>query len=261
MYKHIIKIIMQIIEEYIIQKNYLHKQEIDNLWFFGKIQNVHNYANYANLCIYQNFIEKNKHLDLNFLDKESKYSLAQLALSNQVTKKFLLNLYLNLLKFIKAIKICRENQAEFLRIEELLKYRHKEESKNLLDMAQIMSKSKMKTELINLSPIDICVPTVADYSYLHQASILPNIDYYVVEVVYDKEELDYDLKPGEIAAINVDQHNLEALTANEVRFVQGVIKEKIRKSINRYYNEQKAKLTYLLPTRKQTSKLLMLMVV
>jgi putative transposase len=119
----------------------------------------------------------------------------------------------------------------------------------------------MKADLIHLSPKHICVPTVVAYFCLHRVRNVPNIDHDVVEVVYEKEELDYDLKQDAIAAINVGRDNLAALTANQLRFVQFIIKGQIIKSINRYYNQQKAKLKSLLPTRKQTSKLLMLMVV
>lgn len=257
MYKHIVKIIMQLIKRYIIQKNYPHKQEMDDLCFCAK-----NFYSYANFYIYQSFILKHKYLDIDFLEKQLKNFQAYLALSTQVVKKYLLGLQLNWFKFFTAIKIYTENKPEFLDRDKLLKYQHKEKSRKLLVyMAQIVSKYKMKADLTHLSPKHICVPTVVDYFCLHRVRNVPNIDHDVVEVVYEKEELDYDLKQDAIAAINVGRDNLAALTANQLRFVQFIIKGQIIKSINRYYNQQKAKLKSLLPTRKQTSKLLMLMVV
>lgn len=257
MYKHIVKIIMQLIERYIIQKNYPHKQEIDDLYVFAK-----NFYNYVKLYIHQSWSLKNKYLDIDLLTKQLKYSQADQELSAQGAKKFLLGLHHYWLKFLAVIKTYIENKPEFLDRDKLLKYQHKEKSRQLLVyIAQIVSKYKMKADLIHLSPKHICVPTVVAYFCLHRVRNVPNIDHDVVEVVYEKEELDYDLKQDAIAAINVGRDNLAALTANQLRFVQVIIKGQIIKSINRYYNQQKAKLKSLLPTRKQTSKLLMLMVV
>lgn len=248
---------MEIIERYIIQKSYPHKQEIDDLCFCAK-----NLYSYANFYIYQSLILKHKYLDVNFREKQLKNFQADLALSTQVVKKYLLGLDFNLLNLLTAIKIYKENKPEFLERDKLLKYQHQEKSRQLLVyIDQIVSKSKMKADLIHLSPNHICIPTVVDYFCLHRVRNVPNIDHDVVEVVYEKEELDYDLKQDAIAAINVGRDNLAALTANQPRFVQVIIKGQIIKSINRYYNQQKAKLKSLLPTRKQTSKLLMLMVV
>jgi putative transposase len=84
--------------------------------------------------------------------------------------------------------------------------------------------------------------------------IVPKIDHYVVEVVYEKEERNYDLDSNAIAAIDLGIDNLATLTSNQPGFIPVLVSGRIIKSINRYYNQRKAQLQSLLPSEQKTSK-------
>lgn len=53
----------------------------------------------------------------------------------------------------------------------------------------------------------IHIPTKVDYCDLNQVRIVPKIDHYVVEVVYEKEETDYGLD-------SVGHYNQRTLISN-----------------------------------------------
>ncbi|WP_242039754.1 transposase [Anabaena sphaerica] len=241
---------MQLVERHIIQRNHPHYHEIDSLCLSAK-----NLYNYANFHIRQSFIFKNKYLDDNLLAKQLKSSETYQYLPDKVAKQVLLGLHDYWLRFLAAIKAYKEDKYKFLGRPKLPKYKHKEKGKYLLVYtAQAVGKTIMKAGLIHLSQIHIYIPTALDYSRLYQVRIVPKIDHYVVEVVYEKEELDYGLERDPIAAIDLGIDNLATLTANKPRFVPVLVKGRIIKSINRYYNPEKTKFQCLLPTHQKTSK-------
>ncbi|MFM2063700.1 MAG: family element transposase accessory protein TnpB [Cyanobacteriota bacterium] len=154
------------------------------------------------------------------------------------------------------------DQNKFLGRPKLPKYKHKEKGRHLLVYtAQAVNKPIMKAGLIHLPQTHIYIPTSLDDSHLQQVRIVPKIDHYVVEVVYEKEELDHGLEQDSIAAIDLGIDNLATLTSNKPGFVPVLVKGQIIKSINRYYNQQITKLKSLLPNHQKTSKWQMLMVV
>ncbi|TAF03437.1 MAG: transposase [Nostocales cyanobacterium] len=247
---------MQLVERHIIQRNHPHYQEIDSLCLAAK-----NLYNYANFLMRQNFIFNHKYLDNNCLAKQLNSSQTYQALPAKVAQQVLLGLDRNWLSFFTAIKAYTENkykdqyQDKLLGRPKLPKYKHKEKGRHILVYtAQAVNKPKMKVGLINLSQTHIYIPTSLDYSRLHQVRIVPKIDHYVVEVVYEKEELDYDLEQDAIAAIDLGIDNLATLTANKPGFVPVLVKGRIIKSVNHYYNQQKSKFQSLLPTAQKTSK-------
>jgi putative transposase len=241
---------MQVVERHIIQKNHPHYQEIDKLCFAAK-----NLYNYANFHIRQSFIFAQKYLDYNCLAKQLKSTEPYQALPAKVAQQVLLGLHRNWSSFFAAIKAYAEDKSKFLGRPKLPKYKHKEKGRHLLVYtAQAVSKPKMKAGLIHLSQTQIYIPTKVDYVNLNQVRIVPKIDHYVVEVVYEKEETDYGLDSNAIAAIDLGIDNLATLTSNQPGFVPVLVSGRIIKSINRYYNQRKAQLSSLLPSYQKTSK-------
>ncbi|MFM2064893.1 MAG: family element transposase accessory protein TnpB, partial [Cyanobacteriota bacterium] len=241
---------MQVVERHIIQKNHPHYQEIDKLCFAAK-----NLYNYANFHIRQSFILAQKYLDYNCLAKQLKSTEPYQALPAKVSQQVLLGLHRNWLSFFAAIQAYAEDKSKFLGRPKLPKYKHKEKGRHLLVYtAQAVSKPKMKAGLIHLSQTQICIPTKVDYCDLNQVRIVPKLDHYVVEVVYEKEEIDHDLDPNNIAAIDLGIDNLATLTSNQPGFMPVLVSGRIIKSINRYYNQRKAHSQSLLPSHQKTSK-------
>lgn len=241
---------MQLVERHIIQKNHPHYQEIDGLCFAAK-----NLYNYANFQIRQSFIFAQKYLDFNCLAKQLKSTEPYQALPAKVAQQVLLGLHRNWLSFFAAIKAYTADQTKFLGRPKLPKYKHKEKGRHLLVYtAQAVSKPKIASGLIHLSQTEIHIPTKVDYVHLNQVRIVPKIDHYVIEVVYEKEEIDRDLDPNSIAAIDLGIDNLATLTSNQPFFVPVLVSGRTIKSINRYYNQRKAQLQSLLPPEQKTSK-------
>jgi putative transposase len=241
---------MQVVERHIIQRNHPHYQEIDKLCFAAK-----NLYNYANFHIRQSFIFAQKYLDYNCLAKQLKSTEPYLVLPAKVAQQVLLGLHRNWSSFFAAIKAYAEDKSQFLGRPKLPKYKHKEKGRHLLVYtAQAVSKPKMNAGLIHLSQTEICIPTKVDYVNLNQVRIVPKIDHYVIEVVYEKQESDYDLDSNTIAAIDLGIDNLATLTSNQPGFLPVLVSGRIIKSINRYYNQRKAQLSSLLPSHLHTSK-------
>ncbi|HLP91096.1 MAG TPA: transposase [Nostocaceae cyanobacterium] len=241
---------MQVVERHIIQKNHPHYQEIDQLCFAAK-----NLYNYANFHLRQSFIFAQKYLDYNCLAKQLKSTEPYQALPAKVAQQVLLGLHRNWSSFFAAIKAYAEDKSKFLGRPKLPKYKHKEKGRHLLVYtAQAVSKPKMKSGLIHLSQTQIYIPTQVDYIHLNQVRIVPKINHYVVEVVYEKEERDYGLGSNAIAAIDLGIDNLATLTSNQPGFIPVLVSGRIIKSINRYYNQRKANLQSLLPSHQKTSK-------
>ncbi len=241
---------MQLVERHIIQRNHPHYQEIDQLCFAAK-----NLYNYANFHIRQSFILTQKYLDYNCLAKELKSTEPYQALPAKVAQQVLLGLHRNWVSFFAAIQVYTENKSKFLGRPKLPKYKHKDKGRHLLVYtAQSVSKPKMKAGVIHLSKTQIDIPTKVEYVHLNQVRIVPKIDHYVLEAVYEKEELDDDLDSHAIAAIDLGIDNLATLTCNQPGFLPVLVSGRIIKSINRYYNQRKAKLQSLLPSHQKTSK-------
>ncbi|MEA5554725.1 transposase [Anabaena cylindrica UHCC 0172] len=241
---------MQVVERHIIQKNHPHYQEIDQLCFAAK-----NLYNYANFHIRQSFILAQKYLDYNCLAQQLKSTEPYQALPAKVSQQVLLGLHRNWLSFFAAIKAYTEDKSKFLGRPKLPKYKHKEKGRHLLVYtAQAVSKPKMKAGVIHLSHTQIHIPTKVEYVHLNQVRIIPKIDHYVVEAVYEKEEIDYGLDSNSIAAIDLGIDNLATLTSNQPGFFPVLVSGRIIKSINRYYNQRKAQLQSLLPSHQKTSK-------
>ncbi|WP_066380575.1 MULTISPECIES: RNA-guided endonuclease TnpB family protein [unclassified Anabaena] len=241
---------MQVVERHIIQRNHPHHQEIEQLCFAAK-----NLYNYANFHIRQSFIFAQKYLDYNCLAKQLKSTEPYQALPAKVAQQVLLGLHRNWLSFFAAIKAYGADKSKFLGRPKLPKYKHKEKGRHLLVYtAQAVSKPKMKVGLIHLSQTQIHLTTKVDYVHLNQVRIVPKIDHYVVEVVYEKSEIDYGLDSNAIAAIDLGIDNLATLTSNQPGFIPVLVSGRIIKSINRYYNQKKANLQSLLPGHQKTSK-------
>lgn len=241
---------MQLVERHIIQRNHPHYQEIDQLCFAAK-----NLYNYANFHIRQSFIWEQKYLDYNCLAKQLKSTEPYLAIPAKVAQQVLLGLHRNWLSFFAGIKAYTSDKSKFFGRPKLPKYKQKDKGRHLLVYtAQSVSKPKMKAGLIHLSKTQIYIPTQVEYVHLNQVRIVPKIDHYVVEVVYEKEELDYGLDSNVIAAIDLGIDNLATLTSNQPGFFPVLVSGRIIKSINRYYNRRFANLQSLLPSAQKTSK-------
>ena len=110
-----------------------------------------------------------------------------------------------------------------------------------------------KTGKLHLSQTDIYISTkLTDFNSLKEVRIVPRMCHYVIEVVYQvKEKTHYD--NGKYAAIDLGLNNLATVTFNDGSKPL-VINGRPLKSINQYYNKEKAHYQRKLKGNKRTSK-------
>jgi len=139
------------------------------------------------------------------------------------------------------------------------KYKDKNGRNLVIYTAQAVSKKNLKQGLIKLSGLDFSFPTKIQREKLHQVRVIPKNNYYIIEVIYEKEEVKAKDKTEKIAAIDLGINNLIALTSNQQGFTPIVINGRILKSINQFYNLKKAKLQKQLPLGQYWSNRLSLL--
>ncbi|MBN2694907.1 transposase, partial [bacterium] len=123
----------------------------------------------------------------------------------------------------KSINDWKKNKSKYNGMPSIPKYKKKESVRNVLIYTiQAISKSYFnKHNKIKLSKSNI-IKTNVKYQDLKQVRIIPRYDHYVIEVVYQKENICND-------------NNLCAVTTTKKDFF--LINGRPLKSINYYYNK------------------------
>ncbi|QDL08747.1 transposase [Brasilonema octagenarum UFV-E1] len=241
---------MQLVERHVIKSNHPHYQEIDQLCFAAK--NLYNFANYH---IRQAFLNEKKYLNYNTIDKQLDSSEPYRALPAKVSQQVLLSLHRAWLSFFATNNAYLENSQAFLGRPKLPKYKQKEKGRYfLVYTAQAVSKTLLKKGFISLSKTGVKIPTFVESGTLCQVRIVPKLNYYVIEVIYEKQETLLNFEPNLIAAIDIGVDNLAAVTSNKVGFVPLLVNGRPLKSINQYYNQRSSKLKSQLKGSQHTSK-------
>ena len=239
---------MRQVERHIVKKNSRFWKEIDRLCFLSK--NLYNYANYL---VRQSFIFENVYLGYNQVYHLVKEQPDYQALPRKVSQQVLRILAQNWKSFFEANKAYQEMPEKFTGRPKLPKYKHKTQGRNLLIYTiQSISKPGLKKGIVKLSGTEIAVPTKAQN--IAQARIIPKVGQYIIEVVYEKSEIQTVNNSEAIAAIDIGVDNLAALTSNQPSFVPILVNGRPLKSLNQFYNKIKAKLQSQLPNKQQSSR-------
>ncbi|MGL4503488.1 MAG: RNA-guided endonuclease InsQ/TnpB family protein [Planktothrix sp.] len=232
---------MQLVEKHVIKKGHDFYQEIDKLCFASK--NLYNAANYL---IRQSFIHQGIYLNYNTIQKELQGTDVYKALPAKVSQQVLRVLDVNWRSFFAAIKEWNENPENFLGRPKLPKYKHKEKGRNLVVYTiQAMSKPLLSQQIIKLSKTDILIKTKVEN--IKQVRIVPKLDHYVCEVIYEKPiKVEQQLDPNKIAGVDIGLNNLATVTFNQADLKPLLVNGKPLKSINQFFNKEKAKYQSLL---------------
>ena len=105
---------------------------------------------------------------------------------------------------------------------------------------QAISSTAIRHGFINPSGLMAKFKTKIDYKDIVQVRINPRGDYYVVEVVYNKAEVQEDVDPSLICGVDMGVNNLMAITSNKAGFTPLLVNGRQIKSDNHYYNKNKA---------------------
>ncbi len=85
--------------------------------------------------------------------------------------------------------------------------------------------------------------------------IIPKLNYYVIEVVYESIEVKLDLYEYNVASVDLGVNNLATVTSNKKGFQPFIINGRPVKSINQFYNYKKGKLQSELKKTKSSNRI------
>jgi putative transposase len=183
---------MQVVEQHLIRKTDPRFAIIDQAAFASK--NLYNQANYQ---IRQAYIHEGKYLPYAEIFHRLKHHEAYCALPRKVSNSILIQLHKNWVAFFKGNAAYQEDPSKFVGRPKLPKYKDKEKGRNILiyDM-QALSKKALKRGMIAPSGLPIEIQTKQTRETIDQVRIVPRLDGYVVEVVYQKQEEVTAVDPG-----------------------------------------------------------------
>ncbi len=238
--------IMKLVEKHVIKKSSPYWKEIDELAFLSK--NLYNRANYE---IRQHFFNTNQILSYNEMASRMQKEESYCALPRKVSQQVLRCLDRNWKAWKEADKAYKKDPSKFLGKPKIPKYKDKDKGRNLLVYTiQAISSKELRKGWIKPSGTSLMVS--CRKSDINEVRIIPRLNYYVVEVVY--EQAIKQLVNGEaIASIDVGLNNLVAVSSNQKGFRPFLINGRPLKSINHYYNKEKAKLQSCLKGDRKTS--------
>ena len=233
---------MQRVERHII----LRDENLDNLCFLSK--NLYNYCNYL---IRQEFTGAGKMLSEYELtgrlanEKQPDY----VALPAQTSQQIIKLLFKNWKSFFK---LCKVKDTLKTRLK-LPKYKHKEKGRNVVVFTGQQCKLKDGyihfPKRVNMQPLKTKVTNVC------QVRIIPQYSCHVIEVVYEKENLETTgVEPDTYLSIDLGLNNL-ATSFDPQRHRCFVINGRVLKSINQYFNKQKAYLMSLIGNRGMSKRI------
>lgn len=234
---------MYLVERHIIKNN----KELDEICFNSK--NLYNKALYL---IRQHYFETGGYLnyyDVNKLMIESK-DVDYYAVSTRVSNETLRLLDRNFKSFFALLK--KKLNGDHDKSIRIPKYLDKQGRYTAIFNKEAISKKYLKKGIIKLSRLSIEIPTKVTESNLVEVRVLPRNNHHVIEVVYKVNEAEPKSDNGRYASIDLGLNNLAMVSSNVVKPFS--INGKPLKSINQYYDKEKARLQAHLKCNKKTSK-------
>ncbi len=228
---------MQLVEQHLIRKGDPCFAAIDQAAFASK--NLYNQATYQ---IRQAYIHEGTYLPYAEIFHRVKHLECYQALPRKVSNSLLILIDKNWRSFKAALKEWYEHPEKFTGRPKIPGYKDKAKGRNILiyDM-QAISKKALKRGMIVPSGLDIEIPTKQTRKTIDQVRIVPRLDGYTVEVVYQKAEEQADVDPSHIAALDLGVNTLAAVTSTKQGFQPLLVNGRSLKSLNQYYNKQRAR--------------------
>ena len=208
---------------------------VDEMCF--KSKNLYNYANYI---IRQEFINNGNWIKYNQLFQLVKESEPYKDIGNNTGQGTLRILDKNWKAFFKAIKDWKKNPSKYLGKPKIPKYKDKD-GRFLLSLDS--NKVKLKDGYVYFAwkpfkPYNNMFKTNAQERIL-QCRFIPRCGKYVMEIVYEIEVPDISETSDRVAAIDIGVDNFITMV-NNIGENPIAVKGGVIKSINQFYNKQKA---------------------
>ena len=234
---------MYLVERHIIKNN----KELDELCF--KSKNLYNKAlylvrqHYFKTKGYLNFFEVRKLL-------ANSKDIDYYALPTRVSNNTLMLLDRNFKSFFGLLK--KKLNSNYNKDVRIPRYLDKDGRYTAIFHKSAISKVYLRKGIIKLSSLSIEIPTKVTESNLVEVRVLPRNNHHVVEVVYKVDDVEPKSDNGRYASIDLGLDNLATVSSNVVK--PFIINGGPLKSINQYYNKEKARLQSHLKGNKKTSK-------
>ena len=178
------------------------------------------------------------------------------SLKSQVSQQTIKLIYKNYKSFFKSISDYYKNPSKYKGKPKLPKYK----DKNGLSITVFTNQCSTidNNGFLKLSN-DLTLSTVRTSikkKYFNQVRIIPKLDYFKIEIVYDKQEGEYTRqakiknKKTNNAAIDIGVDNLATITTDNRESIPLIINGRSLKSINQYYNKQLGKLNQVYSKNK-----------
>lgn len=229
------------------QTNPLYK-ELDEICFLSK--NVYNTALYN---WRQEYIINKKSLSLSKNYHLIKQTDVYKMLPHDVFTQQLKLVYKNIKSYFEALKEYNKNPKKFLGKPKLPKYKDSEKGRcaTIFPIKAIRKGDFKKLSLISLTRTNIKFKSykVNDLKNLKQVRIIPKNKKFVIEVVYEQKEKEMFLNDN-YASIDLGVNNLAAVTFNDGQN-PFIINGRPLKSMNQYFNKEKAKIQSTLERRNK----------
>jgi len=239
---------MRLVERHLINRHHDLYSEIDDLCFRSK--NLYNLATYHQR---QEFFKTGSVFSYEQLDPLLQGTDAYQALPAKVSQHVLRQVCHCWQSFFAAKRAFCKNPEKFKSPPRIPVYKPKQTGRNLIIYtAQAVSRPGLKKGQIIPSKTTLKIPTTLQQ--LNQVRIVPRVNHYVVEVVYEREPHDLGLEKNHIAGIDIGVDNLAAVTSNTEGFTPLLINSRPLKSLNASYNKRKAHLQSQLPPLHRTSQ-------
>jgi putative transposase len=229
---------MQLVERHLIRTDDPCFALIDGAAFSSK--NLYNQANYQ---IRQSFIHEGTYLPYTEMFHRLKQHDAYRALPGKVSNSILIQLHKNWLSFFEAMGAYREDPSSFTGRPKLPGYKDKEKGRNILiyDKQALGKRAFKKTGKLVPSGLPIAIVTkLTDWEKIAQMRIAPRLDGYMIEVVYEQEVQQAEVDQSLVAAVDLGVNVLAALISNKPGSAPRIVSGKPIKSLNQYYNKQRA---------------------
>ena len=240
---------MRLTEKHQIHKKHKLYSICDELCFNSK--NLYNAALYE---FRQSYIDKNRKeltwIDINnlFIQKQQvDYKKLQAKVANAVLRK----LGNNITSFKGLLEAKKEGTIK--NKVRLPKYLHKTQGRFVVEFNnQMISKKRDENGYLIVSPRDLKLVIPTRREEVKQVRIVPQLNYYVIEVVYEVQE--EEMRTGVVVgAIDLGLNNIATIVINDKKNPLILSGRKL-KSINQYFNKNIADRKAKLPKEVYTSK-------
>ena len=194
-----------------------------------------NLYNLANWYVRQDFFKLNNFLNYYDLDYILKDKLAYRKLPSQTSQQILKLVNRNWRSYFRALEEFRANPKKFKNKPRIPRYKKKNGESIVIFTNQ---QCRIKEGYLRFpKKVNLKLMKTRIKEKLKEVRIIPLGIKYKIEIIYEKEEQDLGLNKNNVLSIDLGLNNL--ITAvNNIGLDPIIIKGKVIKSINQYYNKQ-----------------------